>query len=336
MPISDDDFEGYEDAYGGFDAVVSDQLAATEPRSEGSGAPDRRATAALPTGDVMGARDALEKARDAHEAAQDALADAEGRIAVLEIKAEAIEADDEREPWQKAAAREDLAKARRAFRRAGTLVERTEQKLAAAGEQLDAEEQALGAVMAAPAEADPKPEPPRFATVELFVEKFVLPNWIHKYVANRVHWCAQWWEHAEAITRLEAIWEAFEVMRLQPAPSFSTWMRDHFDTHMRTLTDPEGVFFDCDVKTGQHTPNKPWQLTPAPHGMFAVMEAAQIQPPTSNPAAGAPADSIADGRSVVSQASDIKTTSPAGAAAAAPAGAGANITKRTTTSGVSR
>ena len=28
-----------------------------------------------------------------------------------------------------------------------------------------------------------------------------------------LHWCSQWWDHPEAVSRLEALWKAFEVRR---------------------------------------------------------------------------------------------------------------------------
>ncbi|GAB3868515.1 hypothetical protein GCM10028801_44560 [Nocardioides maradonensis] len=269
MPASDDDYE-------------TPELYSELPEPEA-----RRRPAEVPvvvTGDLPAAETALERAQDAVDTAQDTLADLEGRIAVLEVKAAAIEADEGKEEWQRAAAREELAKARRAFTRAGRKLERAEHKLETAARRVDAETEALMRALSTPAQPDPEPEPARFATVDLFVEKFVLPNWVHKYVAERVRWCDHWWEHAEAITRLEAIWEAFELMRLQPAPSFSTWLRDHFDVHMRTLTDPDGVFHKCDMKkvdpktgSGYHNAEPTWPSAPVPVGMFAEIETAQIQ-----------------------------------------------------------
>lgn len=318
------------------DTSYDDEQPAVEPTADDPTAddPTRSRAAVLPTGDLAGAERALDQAEDVCEAAQDALADLEGRIAVLEskdaaaglleegetaiadlqgrigvleAKVDAVEADDSKQPWQLAAAREDLAKAeralelerkklargaeqleakareelakaRRAFRRAGTKLSRAEERRDTAAAQVEAEKQAIREAIAAGLLADAEAPPqPRFATVDLFVERFVLPNWVHRYVSKSVRWCDHWWEHAEAITRLEAIWEAFEVMRLQPAPSFSTWLRDHFDVHMRTLTDPDGAFHECDWKEVVHRTPDPWSTTAVPEGMFAVIEAAQIQ-----------------------------------------------------------
>lgn len=245
MPVSDDD-ETYPD----------DGAAPPTPTT-----PQRAVVASR---DPDGAQSELEAAQQAYDKAQNELADLEGQIVVLDFKVDAVEADESTPAWQQAAAREELAKAQREFMTAGRHLERVTDRLQAAE------------IRAAETTAPPtEGEPPRFATVEIFVDRFVLPNWVHKF--QRVGWCDKWWEHAEAITRFEAMWEAFEVMRLDPAPSFSTWLRDHFDVHMRTLTDPDGVFYNCDVKKGFHQPSEPWPHAAAPAGMFATIAAAQVQ-----------------------------------------------------------
>ena len=45
-------------------------------------------------------------------------------------------------------------------------------------------------------------------------------------------WCPEWWRHAEAPSRLEALWRAWEHLRLDPATGMSVWFRDHADHHM--------------------------------------------------------------------------------------------------------
>jgi len=285
MPISSDETDW-------FDEDMFSPAYAEEPPTDGDpAAPEaaqRRRQGAQPaagaggagpaaTGDLTGALAALERAQEAYESAETVLADAEGRVAVLEHKVAAVEADETAQEWQRAAAREELARARRAFDHAGRRLVRAEGRVEAAQAQVSAEQQAALATMGkGEADEGEEKEPPRFATVELFVEQFVLPNWTHMYVDDRVRWCRKWWAHAEALSRLEALWEAFEVMRLQPAPSFSTWLRDHFDAHMRVLTDPEGVFWDCDADRDEHTAHPQWPSDPAPQGMFKPIKHAQI------------------------------------------------------------
>lgn len=127
-------------------------------------------------------------------------------------------------------------------------------------------------------ETEPAPRAtPRFAGLPVFVEVFVVPHWVHRR-HDGSRWCARWWEHAEAVLRLEALWEAFEVMRREPAPSLSTWIIYHFEPHMRALTDAGGVFYRCDAAEGVHELPAQWELVPAPAGQFALDPAADIQP----------------------------------------------------------
>jgi len=109
---------------------------------------------------------------------------------------------------------------------------------------------------------------PEFASVDAFVEDYVLLSWRHRLVGGR--WCATWWRHAEAVARLEAVWEAFEVMRRDPAPALSTWWRDHLDPHMRALTAEEGTFAGCTATRHEtvHQQQEPWATQPAPEGTF--------------------------------------------------------------------
>ncbi|WP_223158699.1 DUF4913 domain-containing protein [Yimella sp. cx-51] len=122
-------------------------------------------------------------------------------------------------------------------------------------------------------------EPPRvrlrFASLPLFVESYVLPNWRHP-LSGGVAWCARWWEHAEAISRLSACWEAFEVMRQEPAPALSVWWRDHLDVHMAALTRESGPFKQCDAARGSHKAQPVWANVQPPAGLFPIDDEAEI------------------------------------------------------------
>jgi hypothetical protein len=58
-------------------------------------------------------------------------------------------------------------------------------------------------------------------------------------------WCPEWYKHPEALIRMEAIWRAWEHLRLEPALGISTWWLNHADPHMRVLMDKEGPFKKC-------------------------------------------------------------------------------------------
>ena len=55
-------------------------------------------------------------------------------------------------------------------------------------------------------------------------------------------WSPRWWASAEAIARLEALWRAWEHLRLDPSTGPSVWWRDHADPHMSVLMSSVGPF----------------------------------------------------------------------------------------------
>ncbi len=182
----------------------------------------------------------LGQARDRLLHAQEVGARAEAELAALEE----LSATD-LEPTAVIAARLELAAAERAKDRAEAAV-------------AEARRAAQGA----------SPMVPEFASLDAFVEDFILPNWRHRMADLR--WCATWWRHAEAVGRLEALWEAFEVLRLQPAPAMSLWWRDHLDPQMRALTAGTGTFGRCSATRHDtvHQQDDLWPCQPAPSGQF--------------------------------------------------------------------
>lgn len=118
-----------------------------------------------------------------------------------------------------------------------------------------------------------------FASVDVFVRAYVAPNWRHR-LGPRSHWCAQWWRHPEAVGRFEALWEAFEVMRLEPAPAWSSFLRDHFDHHLTMLTCEGGTFDGCAATRHEqvHDPAPVLLVDPAPEALFATEVDAEVQP----------------------------------------------------------
>jgi len=72
-------------------------------------------------------------------------------------------------------------------------------------------------------------------TPELFygsVEQFVNKKLAHQYkrvVGTRsdspFRWAPDWWNYPEAVSRLEALWRAWEHLRIDPATGMSIWWR---------------------------------------------------------------------------------------------------------------
>jgi hypothetical protein len=72
-------------------------------------------------------------------------------------------------------------------------------------------------------------------------------------------WCPLWFEHPEAVMRLEALRRAWIELAPEPGASMSIWIRDHLDPCLRELMSPLGTFADCHHSsrqrgTGTHTP----------------------------------------------------------------------------------
>lgn len=112
----------------------------------------------------------------------------------------------------------------------------------------------------------PPPPPPLFANVADWLHGYLLPNYRRPLLHTR--WCRRWWEHAEAISRLEAIWQAWEGMRYDGATGMAAWWRDYADPHLRVLLDEAGPFFDCDATKDMHKLPDTLPVEPPPAGLF--------------------------------------------------------------------
>jgi hypothetical protein len=108
-----------------------------------------------------------------------------------------------------------------------------------------------------------------YPTVEAWVTDWLSPGFRRSTAAlNSTHrWCKDWWKHGEAASRLDALWRAWEHLRLDPATGMSVWYRDHCSHHMAVLMDPDGPFANC--KEGHQPEIAPLAVSPAPAGLFA-------------------------------------------------------------------
>lgn len=80
-----------------------------------------------------------------------------------------------------------------------------------------------------------------------------LIRWVHTTVVplyqrslSKVTWCPLWWEHSEAIFRLEVVRRAWEKAVVDEDPAaMSDWALHHLDAHMGVLLSPTGPFSEC-------------------------------------------------------------------------------------------
>lgn len=81
-----------------------------------------------------------------------------------------------------------------------------------------------------------------FGSTDEFVREYLIHVYKRRIDGRTAFWSPRWWAFAEAVARLEALWRAWEHLRLDPATGPSVWWRDHADPHMRALMDITGPF----------------------------------------------------------------------------------------------
>ncbi|MDA8370223.1 MAG: DUF4913 domain-containing protein [Nocardiopsaceae bacterium] len=111
---------------------------------------------------------------------------------------------------------------------------------------------------------DATPEPV-FKNVEEFVRLRFLPVYVRPE-GGQFRWCKEWWRHAEAVSRFQALWHAWEVLRWEPGTGMAVWYRDHLDFQMSILLGDTGPFRECTSR--RHQEPRPLPADPSPEGWF--------------------------------------------------------------------
>jgi hypothetical protein len=115
--------------------------------------------------------------------------------------------------------------------------------------------------------------PPRFSSVEAWVTGYFVQCYVRP-TGGEWRWCPRWWDHAEAISRLEALWRSWEALTCDPALGMATWLTQHLDPQLPVLMGNRGPFARC--SDDRHEPSKPLRSEPAPAGWW------RMQPPDSS------------------------------------------------------
>lgn len=106
-----------------------------------------------------------------------------------------------------------------------------------------------------------------FESLPVFVRDFFLEVAVRHEQPKQ--WCRQWWDHEEAVIRLEALWDAFETLRVEPGTGTAVWIRDYLDPTVAALTNPDTTPFKrCDARKGQHVAHDAWPVDEPPEAMF--------------------------------------------------------------------
>lgn len=105
-----------------------------------------------------------------------------------------------------------------------------------------------------------------YGSTDEFVREYLRHVYKRKVDGQHTFWSAQWWKSAEAVARLEALWRAWEHLRLDPSTGPSVWWRDHADSHLRVLMSSSGPF-SKEVDTTS-TIRDPLPYEQPPDGLF--------------------------------------------------------------------
>ena len=122
-----------------------------------------------------------------------------------------------------------------------------------------------GPALTTPDNGGEQPPEPLYASAEDWVNGHFLLVY-RRPIGGEYRWCPQWWRHAEAITRLTALWQSWEAMRLQPGTGMITWLRDCLDHQLPVLLGRSGPFAQCSPQ--EHVEPRPAASTPSPPGWW--------------------------------------------------------------------
>ena len=131
-----------------------------------------------------------------------------------------------------------------------------------------------------------------FSSMMEWFERWLRPTYRRSTRGDLREWCEEWWQHAEALSRMDALWRAWEALRLDPGTGLSVWWRDHADHHLAALLDADGPFKACGDGHVKDSPEMLRHTTP-PAEMFAP-DPGEDGPPSAVPDGGGRALSVVE------------------------------------------
>ena len=146
-----------------------------------------------------------------------------------------------------------------------------------------------------PGLTEPQSPEPVYLALEDWVLDYFLPMF-RRTLGGEFRWCARWWRHGEAVSRLTALWHSWEALRWRPGIGMATWYREHLDHQLPILMGARGPFYQCS-ETAHREPHeaitKPapddWRDERDPAGT-ALLDAVLPPVPTDGPGAGDDSD----------------------------------------------
>lgn len=92
------------------------------------------------------------------------------------------------------------------------------------------------------------------------------PTWFEDYLSylyrrdlgrSTTLWCERWFDHPEALTRIQILWRSWEAARQDDTMTgLAVWFVNVADPMMRELFSPEGTFKRCIDRHEVRTPDK--------------------------------------------------------------------------------
>lgn len=123
---------------------------------------------------------------------------------------------------------------------------------------------AMSALPKTPPRARPSHEPfvPRYDDLESWVHEFFVLTF--GSAGRRRRWCDHWWDHPEAVLRLDALWRTWEVTA-QSSAGMSAWIHGDLDPSLTMIFHTDGPFSDC--SDGVHRATQVLPVVPPPAGL---------------------------------------------------------------------
>lgn len=115
----------------------------------------------------------------------------------------------------------------------------------------------------------PGPAPVQLGELGPWVQDWLLPTFRRMPGGPRGRWCTQWWRHAEAVIRLQALHCSYRELFAAGGAGPGTWLRDHLDPALEHLLANDGPFTTCSTDPQRHDPLDPLPAAPVPAELLA-------------------------------------------------------------------
>ncbi len=121
--------------------------------------------------------------------------------------------------------------------------------------RIDDQEDRLGAADGDPASPSDGADPKNWTCDSLskWVEEVFVWHFTRDHQTQAWYWCPKWWDHVEAVSRLTALWWAWESMHnsTPPGTGLAGWYHE-LDHQLPILMGPQGPFRLCKAGIRHH------------------------------------------------------------------------------------